>query len=114
MSFSPALLRVVGLSAGLLAPILPAVAQQPVGEPGSGKKLVEQNCMGCHRVGPSSEPRAVTVGPDFQAVAAMPTTTVLSLKVFLETPHGQMPRIQFSREEQEDIIAYIVSLAPKR
>lgn len=48
--------------------------------------------------------------PDFGAVAAMPRQTEMSLRVFLQTPHGEMPRYQFSRGELDDIIAYILSL----
>jgi mono/diheme cytochrome c family protein len=40
----------------------------------------------------------------------MPSTTVMSLRVFLRTPHSGMPDIAMSREQTDDIIAYILGL----
>ena len=48
--------------------------------------------------------------PSFRAIAAMPSTTALSLRVFLQTPHGRMPDFALSRNETDDVIAYILSL----
>lgn len=36
--------------------------------------------------------------------------TEVSLRVFLRTPHGEMPRYQFSPSEMNDLIAYLQSL----
>jgi mono/diheme cytochrome c family protein len=50
------------------------------------------------------------VPPGFGAVADMPSQTVLSLRIFLQTPHGNMPRYQLTTNETDDVIAYILSL----
>lgn len=44
------------------------------------------------------------------SVAAMPSTTVMSLRVFLQTPHLRMPNFALTAEQTDDAIAYILSL----
>lgn len=43
-------------------------------------------------------------------VAALPSTTALSLKVFLRTNHNNMPNLHLSDAETDDLVAYILSL----
>jgi hypothetical protein len=40
----------------------------------------------------------------------MSSTTGMSLRAFLLTPHARMPDIQLSREQTDDVVAYILSL----
>jgi hypothetical protein len=51
-------------------------------------------------------------------VANMPSTTALSLRVFLRSNHNKMPNLMISNAETSDLIAYILNLkqpsAPKR
>jgi mono/diheme cytochrome c family protein len=66
-------------------------------------------CVQCHRItGSDNDPNRTP--PDFGAVANMRSFTELSMRVFLQTPHGQMPRYQFSQTELDDIVAYLSSL----
>ena len=48
----------------------------------------------------------------------MPSTTALSLKVFLRSNHNEMPNLIIPDSETDDLIAYILSLkqpaAPNR
>ncbi|MCS6921381.1 MAG: hypothetical protein NZM07_05615 [Elioraea sp.] len=46
----------------------------------------------------------------FQSIADRASTTALSLRVFLQTPHGQIPDLQITHREADDLIAYILSL----
>jgi hypothetical protein len=48
--------------------------------------------------------------PSFQSIADLPSTTGLSLKVFLRSPHRNMPNLLVSEAESDDVIAYILSL----
>jgi hypothetical protein len=67
--------------------------------------------MRCHAVGPlggSARPDL-----DFQAIARMPSTTELSLRVFLQSSHRGMPNIIVKGRDLDDIVAYIVSLKRK-
>ena len=43
----------------------------------------------------------------------MPSTTELSLKVFLRSSHKSMPNFILQPEETDDIVAYILSLRRK-
>ena len=50
----------------------------------------------------------------FVDVAAEPSTTEYSLRVFLRTPHPTMPNFVLNATDIEDIASYIVSLKPSR
>ena len=47
---------------------------------------------------------------DLTEVANLPSTTALSLKVFLQSSHKDMPNLILKPAEADDIIAYILSL----
>jgi mono/diheme cytochrome c family protein len=98
-------LAAVALAAG--API--ALAQETGGNVAHGRRLAEQWCSACHQLNPAgAPPRAGTAG--FPQIAAMPSTTALSLRVFLQTSHGGMPNIQIMPADADDLIAFILSL----
>ena len=40
----------------------------------------------------------------------MASTTSMSLRVFLQTPHPSMPDYRLTREELDDVVAYILTL----
>lgn len=86
-----------------------AVAQQ-IGDPAAGRRLAETWCANCHVIGPGASGPASDAVPTFPGVARMPSTTAMALRVFLQTPHSRMPDIQLSREQMDDVIAYILSL----
>lgn len=92
--------------AGLLASGQ-AVAQQM--NASAGQKLVVDLCARCHRVGPDTRDPSHHP-PDLAAVAGLRSTTELSLRIFLQTPHGEMPRYLFSDDELGALALYIVSL----
>lgn len=88
---------------------LPARAQVPVGDAVNGAAIAERWCTSCHAVGPASG-RATDGAPTLQSVADRASTTVMSLQVFLRTPHARMPDLSLTREETDDLIAYILGL----
>ena len=82
-------------------------------ETAPGRRIAERDCTLCHEVRPGETgPGAMASAPPFQLVARMPSTTELALRVFLRTSHAGMPNILLSEAEIDDIVAYIVSLAP--
>ena len=88
----------------------PAEAQD-TGDPAAGQRLAERWCSGaCHVIGPASERGTSSGTPTFAAIARMPSTTRMSLSVFLQTPHARMPDLHLSRDEIADLAAYILSL----
>jgi mono/diheme cytochrome c family protein len=86
----------------------PATAQVPSGDVAAGRQLVQASCSTCHEE--RRQMSAPQSGPSLQAIAAMPSTTSMSLHVFLLTPHGNMPNYRLSPQEIDDVVAYILSL----
>jgi mono/diheme cytochrome c family protein len=85
-------------------------AQSSVGDARRGHVLARAWCTGCHRV--DSETSGLFAS-DFAEVAKLPSTTALSLRVFLQTSHKNMPNFTLNRTEADDVIAYILSLKRK-
>lgn len=92
----------------LLWPGLAAAQAQPMG--GEGLRVARQWCANCHMVSRDMPPPASDAAPSFPALAAMSTTTETGLRVFLQTPHANMPNYQLSRGELEAVVAFILSL----
>lgn len=82
---------------------------QEVGDARAGRQVATSLCIQCHQIdGATGDPARVP--PGFRVIADTPSLTALSLRVFLQTPHGDMPRYQLTATETDDIIAYIQSL----
>jgi mono/diheme cytochrome c family protein len=102
---------VLSISVGMiLAVIGPIRAQNAAGNAQSGRALARASCAECHRVEPGTSGASVA---DFTEVANLPSTTALSLRVFLQTSHKDMPNIVLKGADADDIIAYILSLKRK-
>jgi mono/diheme cytochrome c family protein len=100
----------VALVASTLFADLPQANAQEVGDVAAGRQLSETWCSSCHLVGPSASSGIVNGAPTFPAIARMKSTTVLSLRAFLQTPHARMPDLHLTRDEVDNIAAYILSL----
>lgn len=78
---------------------------QEIGDAGQGRRVAQALCRDCHvERGPGG------LGPSFTDVARMPATTATLLTAYLRTSHPPMPDIILTPAEQEDVIAYILSL----
>jgi len=100
--------RIVAATALALV-ALPAAAQES-GSRFVGHDLAVRWCSSCHVVEPRQQHQASDAAPSFVAIAAMKSTTAASLKVFLATPHGQMPDYALTRDDIANVSAYILSL----
>jgi mono/diheme cytochrome c family protein len=83
---------------------------QSVGDPTAGRTFAMKNCSGCHVVTarqPGPNPDAV---PSFESIANSSAGNQARLRVFLLTPHGQMPDLYLSRSEIDNVGAYILTL----
>jgi mono/diheme cytochrome c family protein len=87
-------------------------AQDVSGDPSSGRRLAEAWCTECHSV-ELKLARKARIAPDFTAIAKQPSTTALSLNVFLRSNHRSMPNFIIERGDADDIVAYILSLKYK-
>jgi mono/diheme cytochrome c family protein len=93
-----------------LSPAAAALAQVPPDLAPAGRQLAQQWCSACHAVTPAQPPPQGDATPSFAAVAARASTTEMSLRVFLQTPHAGMPNFQLSREQTDAVVAHILSL----
>ena len=76
----------------------------------AGQRLAQQWCAECHVVTGLEAPPAIDDVPTFRTVANDPSVTELSLRAFLKTPHPPMPNFILTREQMDEIVAYILSL----
>jgi mono/diheme cytochrome c family protein len=103
-------LRVIGL---LAAASLVSIAGARAADVGRGKALAERWCAGCHVVS-ADQQRASADVPPFSTIAQRPDFSPHRLAFFLLDPHPKMPNLALSRNEAEDLAAYIASLGPGR
>jgi mono/diheme cytochrome c family protein len=89
-------------------------AQSAGGNPLMGRQTAATLCVPCHQIGETRRDGA----PSFVDIANMPSTTALSLKVFLRSSHREMPNLIIPDSQTDDLIAYILNLrqpsAPRR
>ena len=76
----------------------------------AGKQLAKEWCAACHVVEEGQGETMSTAAPSFFDIAADPATTEMGLRAFFASPHEQMPNIQLSNGEADNVIAYILSL----
>jgi mono/diheme cytochrome c family protein len=84
------------------------LVQESAGDTSRGGRLAEAWCAECHAIGLQAVPRR-KAGPDFPAIANRPSTTALSLNVFLRSEHKTMPNFIIERRNADDILAYILA-----
>ncbi len=89
---------------------LPAAAQPEPGDARAGQRLATTWCANCHRIAPGGPGPSTDAAPAFPAIAQMASTTSMSLRVFLQSPHGNMPDYRLTREQLDDLVAYILTL----
>jgi mono/diheme cytochrome c family protein len=84
-------------------------AQIMDGDAKAGQQLAQNVCSECHAVD-AEHAEARGAAPSFLSIAKMTSTTAISLRVFLQTSHEQMPNFLLSKTEIDDVGAYILSL----
>ena len=82
-------------------------ATLPSDSASAGHRLAEAWCKDCHAIEAAG---ARGRGPDFVAIANRTSTTALSLKVFFQTSHRQMPNLIIAPDQADDLANYILSL----
>ena len=79
----------------------------------NGKRITERWCSECHALTPVASGKRASV-PSFAAIAAQQGITSDMIASFLLMPHATMPAFSLSRNEAQDIAAFIVSMKPSR
>jgi len=99
-------------AAGFVAPA--SLAAPQVNTPTVGAHLAQTLCVQCHAVGTEAEKHSADPqAPRFVDVAHMPSTTELSLKVFLRSSHRNMPDFMLAPDEIDSLTAYVLGLRGK-
>jgi mono/diheme cytochrome c family protein len=76
-----------------------------------GKVMAERWCANCHIVAPSATIGSANGLQTFPALATDPKMTEPTLRAAMTAQHGgRMPDFSLTKEEQDDLIAYIFSL----
>jgi mono/diheme cytochrome c family protein len=101
----------IGIVLGLPSGAPPLLHAQESGDVEAGRRLAMHWCTGCHAVVPNTEEGLFAA--DFADIAKVPSTTALSLRVFLRSSHRNMPNFILQPQEADDIVAYIISLKHK-
>ena len=86
---------------------LPAAA----GDAQSGHVLAQQWCTGCHIVDASNQGR--DTAPPFATIAQRHAGDRGRVRACLNSSHPTMPNFNLSRQQIDDVIAYLDSLAPR-
>ena len=95
-----------GLSLLGLIVAAPALAQ---GDPEAGHALALRWCTACHVVDRAGE--GADAGPAFPSLLADGERTADEIRGWLVDPHPPMPNLALTRQEIEDVVAYLQNLA---
>ena len=74
----------------------------------NGEALAKRWCAACHVVA-SDQQRGSTQAPPFSAIASQPGFDSGKLALFLLEPHPKMPNLNLSRNQANDLAAYIAT-----
>jgi mono/diheme cytochrome c family protein len=78
----------------------------------AGKRLAQQWCASCHQVEPSAP--AKDTAPPFASLGVEKSKDPGWIRAWLANPHPPMQGINLSRQQIDDVVAYLQSLAPAR
>jgi len=102
---TPACITRIGLALLVGAASSQAFAADPV----AGKRLTEQWCTNCHVVGAGD--RGTDAAPALPTIARQQKGKDSQwVKAWLQAPHPPMPNFNLSRQEIDDIAAYLATL----
>jgi mono/diheme cytochrome c family protein len=96
-------------SVALTSFVLLAGSEGPVSaaDGGRGATLAHTWCQNCHVVSASQTSTVATQAPPFSEIAKRQNLDGTKLSFFLNAPHPQMPQMQLTRSDAEDLAAYI-------
>jgi mono/diheme cytochrome c family protein len=78
-------------------------------DPGNGRRLAFRWCQPCHVVS-ENQTRQTGEAPPFSEIAGKANFTPAGIATFLMDPHGMMPDMSLTRDEANDLAAYIGTL----
>jgi mono/diheme cytochrome c family protein len=78
----------------------------------AGHAIAQRWCSNCHVTGESQ--RGQDTAPTLPAIAERHANDQAWLRAWLTSPHPPMPNLNLSRQDIDNIIAYLATLAPAR
>lgn len=96
-------------AAAIVALALQASAADAAGVAAFGETLAKTWCASCHLVGPD-QTSTTTEAPPFATIAKRSPDEIAALALFLADPHPPMPQMSLTRQEINNLLAYIASL----
>jgi mono/diheme cytochrome c family protein len=78
--------------------------------PERGAELAKRWCANCHVVERSPAVAPANGLPTFPALAKAPGQTADHLRAAMNPQHSRMPDFSLGKQQQDDLIAYILSL----
>jgi mono/diheme cytochrome c family protein len=101
----------IPLSRQQISDIMAYLETLPVstGDAAAGKRFAATQCAGCHGVD-RGEPSRNRAAPSFASIADSPGLSATAIRVWLQSPHPTMPNIKLNDEDQDNVIAYLLSL----
>jgi cytochrome c len=81
------------------------------GDAAAGRRLAQRWCSECHQMdGKPGRVDSHIEAPNFVEIAKEPSITPLSLRVFFQSSHQNMPDFHISPSQADDLTAYVLSL----
>ncbi len=99
------------LLAAVVSTALAGGAAEAAGNAAAGQALARQWCSGCHVV--TGNKQGQDAAPPFAAIARRHGSDNTWLRAWLAAPHPPMPSLDLSRQQTDDIVAYLGSLAKR-
>jgi mono/diheme cytochrome c family protein len=97
-----------------LTTVIAVLASSPIawadGDAGAGKRLAQQWCASCHQIEVTAP--AKDVAPPFASLGVQKGKDPGWVRAWLANPHPPMQGINLSRQQIDDVVAYLQSLAP--
>jgi mono/diheme cytochrome c family protein len=97
------------LITALMTFAIPAIAAAPAGNVDAGRQLVTRSCTSCHAMNATTT--ALDGAPPLSYIAKDNKQRPAWIRGWLMDPHPPMPGIMLSRQQVNDVIAYLNSLA---
>ena len=100
----------VVLGAALMLVATAASAQTAPADPAVGLTAAKRWCADCHVIAGDQRGAGPDAAPTWTSLMRDPAVTPGGLRQFLLAPHRGMPNLQLSRQDIDDIVAYMLTL----
>jgi mono/diheme cytochrome c family protein len=89
-------------------------AAQELGSVEAGREYAVHHCASCHAIYGSDTESVNPNAAPFAEIAVTPGMNARALAVWLSSVHNEMPDFIIEKNDMENVIAYILSLAPEQ